>query len=175
MGRRIVGIDTGINGGAAAIEVVAGPSFSPYLKVIDIMDLPTVGEGPSRIINATALQQWLGQIGPQSVAIEHVFAMPSQADKGGHRRGMGAASAFRFGEAKGALRATVACCGLPLVMVVPTVWKKHFGLKGPDKERSRLYALNRVPSASRWLQRKMDHGRAEALLLAVYHAEKTIQ
>lgn len=37
-----------------------------------------------------------------------------------------------------------------------------------DKEQSRQKALELMPSAAKWLQLKRHHGRAEALLLALY-------
>ena len=49
-------------------------------------------------------------------------------------------------------------------MVKPVAWKKACGLIGKDKEDSRLKARRLWPEAP--LDRKKDHGRAEALLIA---------
>lgn len=48
----------------------------------------------------------------------------------------------------------------------PGVWKKEFKLNGKPKEASRLAAARLWPRAA--LDRKKDHGRAEALLIAEY-------
>jgi len=47
----------------------------------------------------------------------------------------------------------------------PQIWKKAFSL-GKDKEQTRLRAQQLFPGTA--LRRKKDHGRAEALLLALY-------
>lgn len=51
--------------------------------------------------------------------------------------------------------------------VMPTAWKKHFGLLGQDKECSRLKAVQLFPNCPD-IRLKKHHNRAEALLLAVY-------
>lgn len=156
---RILGIDVGINGGAAIFD----GSFA-----VDIIDLPTVGEGPQRIIDALTLSAWIKENRPDYAFIELVTAMPSIPGQDGVRRGMGAASAFRFGNAAGSIRATVALCLVPYRMIVPVAWKKYYGLKGPNKEQSRLMAISRFPAAARFMERMKDHQRAEALLIAAY-------
>jgi crossover junction endodeoxyribonuclease RuvC len=56
---------------------------------------------------------------------------------------------------------------IPYTPVRPVVWKKTFSL-GKDKEASRLRAMQLFPGAD--LRQKKNHGRAEALLLALYGA-----
>jgi crossover junction endodeoxyribonuclease RuvC len=58
--------------------------------------------------------------------------------------------------------------GIPVELVVPATWKSHYGLKGSDKELSRLKCAKLMPEAGRFIMRKMDHNRAEAILLARY-------
>ena len=53
--------------------------------------------------------------------------------------------------------------GLPLELVTPQAWKKRFGLNS-DKEQARSKAIELYPNAS--LDRKKDHGRTEAILIA---------
>ena len=43
------------------------------------------------------------------------------------------------------------------------------GLIGTDKDAARLLAIKRFPSAEPQLRRKKDSGRADALLLALWH------
>src|SRR5262249_60843507 len=94
--------------------------------------------------------------------IERAQAMPKQ----------GASSGFKYGRATGAIEAVLVCCEIPMTIVEPTAWKKHHGLRGGDKEGGRQRALQLFPAAHGWLARKMDHGRAEAALLALYGAHQ---
>jgi crossover junction endodeoxyribonuclease RuvC len=159
---RILGIDPGLSGGVAVYFV--------DIKRWLVIDLPTVGEGAQRRLNAPALRDWLGNPPPDHAFIESVQAMPSIPDKFGIRRGMGVASSFRFGRVTGAIEATVACCNIPITLVVPQSWKRFYGLRGSDKEASRALALRRFPTAASHLARKLDHGRAEAMLIAYFGA-----
>jgi hypothetical protein len=71
---------------------------------------------------------------------------------------------FAAGADVGALEAVVASCEVPLT-IEPTAWAC-----GGDKETSRQRALQLFLAAHALLARKMDHGRAESALLAVYGA-----
>ena len=77
--------------------------------------------------------------------------------------GQGTRSMFTVGVGFGAWLGLLAALQIPYTRVRPGVWKKAEGL-GPDKEQARLRAQQLFPGAD--LQRKRDHGRAEALLLA---------
>ena len=90
------------------------------------------------------------------VVIEESQAMPGQ----------GVRSTFTTGVGFGAWLALLAALEIPYTRVRPAVWKRMFMLRGHDKEAARLLAQQLFPSAD--LRRKKDHGRAEALLLAVY-------
>ncbi len=103
---RVVGIDPGISGALCVYDAEAvGP------KVV-ILDVPTTGDDSKRRVNPTPIWQWLDSHAPIDHAfIELVTAMPSIAHgPDDMRRGMGAASAFRFGDVVGSLRTTVICC-----------------------------------------------------------------
>jgi len=82
----------------------------------------------------------------------------------------GASSGFKYGRAVGAIEAVVAGCEIPLSIVEPSAWKKFHALRGGDKETSRQRALQLFPAAHALLARKMDHGRVESALMAVYGA-----
>lgn len=152
---RILAIDPGMNGAAC----VYTPQFSVASGMRwHVIDLPTVGDGSQRRINATALRDFIMKLTPDCSFIESVGAMPKQ----------GVASSFRFGHVCGVIEGVVACCGIPITYVHSTRWKKFHGLRGPDKEQSRLRALQLAPELSPLLERKRDHGRAEAALLALF-------
>lgn len=167
---RIIAIDPGIAGACACLEL--GPSGGDEEpRLLDVVDLPTMGDGKRREINGAALFDIFVQYRPTAAIIENVFAMPSIPGADGVRRGMGSASAFKFGMGCGAVRAVVQCAKIPYTLVVPAVWKKYYGLKGPDKEQSRQMAIRRFPERQDLFARKLDHQRAEASLLALYGAK----
>ena len=97
---------------------------------------------------------------PDHAAIERAQAMPKQ----------GASSGFKYGRATGALEAVIACCEVPVTIIEPTAWKKAHHLHGQDKEGARQLALQLFPSAHASFARRMDHGRAEAALIALFAA-----
>ncbi len=84
---------------------------------------------------------------------------------------MGATSAFRFGFACGQIRGCIQAYQIPMALVHPVSWKRHFGLKGPNKEQSRQLAMKLLPDCSAALKFKKSHNRAEAILLALYGAK----
>lgn len=106
--------------------------------------------------------------------LELVSAMPSIPGVDGQRRGMGATSAMHFGEAIGTARGVLETLGLPIVVVTPQKWKGAYGLTGSEKDFARGACIARLPAAAPYLQRKKDHGRADALLMALW-AELTGQ
>jgi crossover junction endodeoxyribonuclease RuvC len=93
--------------------------------------------------------------------IERAQAMPKQ----------GASSGFKYGRAIGAIEAAVSLTGVSLTIIEPTAWKRFHGLRGGEKEASRLRALMLFPTANALLCRRKDHGRAEAALIALYGAQ----
>lgn len=144
----VIGIDVGLTGGIAAI----GPTTC-YAD-----DLPVMGEKAKARINAAALADMIRKLNAEHAFIEYAWPHPDQ----------GVSSVFRYGRAAGAIEAAVACVGIPYSLIVPQVWKKFFGLKGPNKEMSRQLAIQTFASAADRLKRVKDHGRAEALLIALY-------
>lgn len=154
---KLLAIDPGMSGAA----VVYGPQFSVASGLRwQMIDLPVVGDGAQRRINVTALRDFIVQWTPDHAFVESASTMPQN----------GVVQSFRFGRTVGAIDAVIACCGVPITYVTPQRWKKHHGLRGSNKEQSRARALQLAPELSRSLARKMDHGRAEAALIAIYGA-----
>ena len=158
----LIAVDPGLSGGIC---------FMVDGGIVEVMDVPTIADGSNRQVDVLAICRRIDRWKPRYAIIENVQPMPSSPGANGVRRGMGAASSFRFGFATGQIRATCACYGLQLRLVTPRVWKRWAGLSGPDKEQSRQLALQIVPEAAQWLGRKKDHGRAESVLLALYGRE----
>ena len=93
--------------------------------------------------------------------IEKVGAMPKQ----------GVSSTFKFGTNYGQWIGRLEALGIPFDFVTPQKWKKVMFdsmVKGNVKEMSRNRAQRLLPNMADRLKRKMDHNRAEALLIALY-------
>jgi crossover junction endodeoxyribonuclease RuvC len=161
---RVVGIDVGLLGAAALIERSQGDDLGDGQlgrrqdRIVDVIDLPTVGEDAQKRILVPELKKWLVAMHGDVAFLEDVHAMPKQ----------GVASTFKFGRAAGAIEATVACVGLPWRLVTPVLWKRAMSLKGKDKEPSRQLVLQRFPEQTGYFTRMLDHQRAEACLIAVF-------
>lgn len=150
------GIDPGLSGAVATLlDGEPGP----------MLDMPTVQVGDWREVDAASLAAWMRLIRAQhpgadfSACVEKVSARP----------GDGGTSAFRFGEGYGQIKAVLGVLSLDYSRAIPAVWKRHMGLIGTEKDAARLLAIRRFPSAEPMLRRKKDGGRADALLLALWH------
>jgi crossover junction endodeoxyribonuclease RuvC len=146
---RIISIDPGLSGAWAVIVDGRAESCG---------DMPVSGEGAGRRVAASVLRGYVHNAVPELAVVERVGAMPKQ----------GVASMFRFGMAYGAALAVPAVLGIAVELVEPSAWKRHFKLIGKDKEASRQKALDLCPDLAGLLRRKMDHGRAEAILIGMY-------
>lgn len=152
---RILGLDPGMSGGACIYCPLASKESGLRWHIIDI---PTAGEGTQRRVNAPVFRDFVARFDPEHAIIELATVMPKQ----------GIASSGRYMRAVGALEAIIAALNVPITFVTPQTWKKFYGLKGSDKEQSRALAVRRFPEAAGFIQRKLDHGRAESMLLAAY-------
>lgn len=143
-----VGIDPGLRG---AIAVLVGP------RIGEIRDMPLV-DGR---VDIDALGRWLSSIAPSiaHATIERAQAFPLE----------GRSTCFNSGVVYGSLRTMLVMCKIPHLVAEPAKWKKHFHLDR-DKERSRALAIQLWPGTGHF-ERKKDHGRAEAALIARYGAE----
>jgi crossover junction endodeoxyribonuclease RuvC len=152
-----LGIDPGAVSGGCAI-VLINNGAAPQL--VDAIDLPVIGVKAKQRIDVLALRTWIQQHKPDHAYVERGQALPRQ----------GASSGFKFGRGCGALEATIQLLEIPMSIIEPSVWKRHFQLRGGDKEGSRQRALLTFPSAHALLARRRDHGRGEASLIALYGA-----
>lgn len=160
--RQTIGIDPGVSGALALLE-----DGWPVL----LADMPTMTKASGKDAVApnalrAILREWRRRAPGADclVVLEQVNAMPS--DDGGERRGMGAASAFGFGTSYGIAWGIAVGVGLKVQQVVPTVWKRSWGLLGKEKDAGRIECLSQWPAIADQLKRKRDTGRAEAALMA---------
>ena len=152
----ILGIDPGLYGALAFVEMVAG---TPRCQIVDMHVTPTQVNGVLRNrVNKAALDELvsLKQHTIRCVVIEDVHALPKD----------GPVQAFTFGYGLGLLHGICQVYGLSVVNVPPHVWKSKYGLNS-DKHKSRAVASRFFPhNASVWSRAK-DDGRAEAALLGL--------
>lgn len=145
-----LGIDPGLHG---ALALYDGTELT-------LFDVPTITVSKKQKIDAYQLGNWL-DLHRNRIAravIEQVGAMPKQ----------GVTSSFNFGFTTGCLHGLLAGNQIPMVTVLPMMWKRHFGLIGQDKDASRMAASRLAPQfAHQWPLKKHD-GRAEAFLMAYY-------
>jgi crossover junction endodeoxyribonuclease RuvC len=153
---RIVGIDPGLTGGLAIYD-------SETDVIIDAIDVPTIGVDAKERVDCRLIGVWLIHWKVQRGFVERAQAMPDQ----------GASSGFKYGRGVGYLEAAVIMAGVGLDIIEVRAWKKHFNLAGKDKgggEAARALVMQRYPRTSELFERKKDHGRAEAVLIAIYGA-----
>jgi crossover junction endodeoxyribonuclease RuvC len=155
---KIAAIDPGLTGAAVVLEQTGGA-----VMLISAIDLPIMGDGAKRRLDAFTFARWLNDHAPTHVYIEAGRAMQRQ----------GVSSTFRYGRVCGAVEGVVAACRTPATLIEPATWKRHLKLNS-SKEDCRARAIQLMPSAAGDLQRVKDHHRAEAILLGFYGLEKGV-
>jgi crossover junction endodeoxyribonuclease RuvC len=153
----IVGIDPGVSG---AICILRNG------KVAMTCDMPIMVDGTKskRQVNAAELANILinEKIGEQDkIILESVSAMPGQ----------GVTGMFSFGQSFGVIKGVCAALKLPLHLVRPVKWKKHFNLLNSEKDASRTKVIEMYPYISSQVSKKKDANKADAILIAKYFFE----
>jgi crossover junction endodeoxyribonuclease RuvC len=157
---RVVGIDPGLAGGLAVLEIM-----DRDIALIDVIDVPITGSGAKQSVDPILLQEWFQQHGPRHAFLERGQVRPLQ----------GSSSGFKYGRCIGALEATLLLCAVPLVIVEPSRWKRHFHLQGADKEGARQLTIRMFPREHRFFARRKDHNRSEAVLIGIYGAQTVLR
>ena len=155
----IIGIDPGISGAICFFEKG---------EVKHIMDMPTMSEGKKnkkQINGRQIFHEISSRIENYSkeeicVVVEQVSAMPGQ----------GVTSMFNFGQSFGVIKGICAAMQLPIFFVRPAKWKKHFDLINAQKDSSRTKVIEMFPKISSILSKKKDANKADAILIANFHA-----
>jgi crossover junction endodeoxyribonuclease RuvC len=154
----VLGIDPGATGALAMIDTDLGA-----LVVIDMPSavVRTSKTTQRRQVSESWLAAALATLDPDTAWIERVHALPKQ----------GVTSSFNFGLSYGIARGVLAALAIPVTLVTPQEWKRHFRL-GPDKNEARLIASRMFPANARDFTRVKDDGRAEAALLALFGSQQ---
>jgi hypothetical protein len=164
-----LGVDPGVSGAVCA--------YDSETREIRFADTPIVTVKSGKTFKnqmdphaASLLLQALSSGQEVLVTIEKVAPMPSiQTEEGEERRTMGVTSSFNFGMGFGMWIGICAALQLPYELVHPATWKsKLLAGMARGKDASRVKAMQLFPQTAKDLARKRDHGRADALLLAVY-------
>lgn len=152
-----VGIDVGVSGALACIN--------KEREVLSVADMPIeLKKNKRKRVDGLGLNAWLGGVveeyAPCKIVcvVEQVGAMPRD----------GAASAFTFGESLGVIRGVLACHLFRTEFVTPVKWKRAFNMLGTDKGYSCTVAKQQLPACYEHVKFKKDHGKADALLMALY-------
>jgi crossover junction endodeoxyribonuclease RuvC len=150
----ILGIDPGVTGCVAAIE----------RGVVSFYDTPTITVKKGKRTKLEYLPAQMTQdleLLKSRVAhcfIEKVHSMPDQ----------GSVSTFGFGMGFGLWIGILCALHIPYTFVTPQAWKKELMQGMRDKDAARIRAQQLFPQTVDRLSRKMDVGRADALLIAEY-------
>lgn len=166
----IVGIDPGLDGALALI--VDG-------RAVEVLDMPVIEEDGKRrlafeadgtpverrgiklTMDAAAvcaiLASWRVMHEDLQVVIEHAQMRPEQ----------GAASGGKAMYAAGELSGVAVGMGLRRTFVAANRWKSAMGVSA-EKDTSLRRAKELEPHLAGRLTRKMDHGRAEAMLIGLW-------
>ncbi|MFG0329831.1 MAG: hypothetical protein ACF8PN_08040 [Phycisphaerales bacterium] len=147
-----IGIDPGATGAIAAVTDTG--------ELVDVDDMPVVDGHVQPALLAQTLKNWANWHAPiVQVAVEKVGAMPKQ----------GVSSTYKFGEATGVALGVVGALNLAVCRPLPSVWKRNLGVPaGADKDATRRLIVERFPQSAEWFARKKDHGRADAVGLALH-------
>lgn len=166
-----VGIDPGKTG---AIAVMYNDEY------IEIFDVPTFDRPAGKStkshkvfheVDTVELCSIFGRISERArdgatVVIERMSARPTDTPH----------NALDLGLTAGLIEGVAAGFDLPVThKPIPQQWKRKLGLLGKDKEASRQLAIDLFPIAARYLRRKKDHNRAEALLLIEWAKRTEVQ
>ena len=155
---RIIGIDPGLSGAIAILE---------DNKIKELFDMPVMPDGKKnkRQLNSALLVKLIKDniknLEDTVMVVEQVNAMPGQ----------GVTSMFNFGQTFGAIKGICAALGLPIFLIRPAKWKKHFELINSSKDASRTKAIEMYPSISEQLSKKKDVNKSDAILIARFYSE----
>eukprot|EP00466_Bigelowiella_natans_P011992 jgi/Bigna1/128552/aug1.7_g3260 len=155
----VLGIDPDVNGALAVLHKnTSSICDSPSVKV-------KVGKTFRKRLDPEALADLLRPFGYDADLNNKTIAFLEAARPHQMNGKQGwYASGYAFGIWRGALAAT----GVRTVLVEPNRWKHDLGLSGKDKTQSRELACEKFPDETKNLSRVKDHGRAEALLIALW-------
>ena len=150
-----IGVDPGLDGAVAILNATG--------SLCVIRDTPTLTIGGPRGKRREYNLRLMSTLFPPAeecvVFIERVHSMPGQ----------GVRSMWTMGFGSGAWLGILSALGIKYELVTPQRWQKvMLDGQGKGKDATRGQAMALFPSVAGQLNRKKDHGRADALLIAEY-------
>ncbi len=152
MSALVFGIDPGAHGAIAVLNEAG--------DLLDVHDMPATVEANGRTAaNAPLLAGILARAHARVAFCEFVGARPTDAK----------VAAFAFGRARGVIEGVAGALGLPIVFIVPPVWKRLADIPPgvENKDLARTRAIARWPAKAELFQRKCHVDRAEACLIGL--------
>jgi crossover junction endodeoxyribonuclease RuvC len=151
----ILAVDPGLTGALVIINKAG--------KYIDHLHMPSIKIGTKNRVNGAAINAWLKTWpGLSHAYVENVHSMPTD----------GAARAFSFGHSTGVIHGLIAASDIPITLVAPVAWKKHFNLTGTDKDAARSRATQLFPALRELDKKGKGQAIADALFIGLYGAHK---
>jgi hypothetical protein len=151
--RYIGGIDPGLTGALAVLD------FQDFR--LHLWDTPTVevrvGDKTRKRCDVDGYVEAMAHFPIDYGMIENVQSTPNDGHVG----------AFTFGKVTGIAIGIAAGLDIPFAGVAPAKWKMQMQVPA-DKEAAVARASQLVPHCTAAWSRKMDHGRAEAAIIALY-------
>jgi crossover junction endodeoxyribonuclease RuvC len=155
-----IGIDPGLQGAVCRII----EKNDGAILCLDWYDTPTRKAARGHEFADGEMALLLRRLVPPRSLPDQCFATIEQVSI---RPGESGTSALKIGKGWGVWKGLLAGLGIPHEVVLPTIWKNHFGLGGCDKKASRARAIELFPSKTEELaKRRCDV--SEAILLCEY-------
>jgi crossover junction endodeoxyribonuclease RuvC len=147
-GNVVIGIDPGFSGAI----VVLKNGVPTHCE-----DMPVIDDGKRKELNGNKVREILLKHYPSHVFLEKAQAMPGQ----------GISGTGRYLTSYGIIRGILIGLGISYTLVSPITWRKKIMVDMPkEKGASIIRAQQLFPNLE--LTRKKDHGKAEAVLIALY-------
>lgn len=165
MRKVFIGIDSGLTG---ALCAMTKDNSVPAL----LEDLPRFEYGKVKWINGVEFSELLRAARLGYKASDCFLTIEITQAMGGSNFSNGSIAANSMGRTLGSMLSVIQLSGIPFDLVPPSKWKRSLDLIGKekDKEYCRAKARMLMPHLCDRLERKKDHNRAEAALLAYYGA-----
>lgn len=160
----IIGVDPGNDGALALYDFTNA-------KVLSIVDMPcterilTTGK-KLREINGKELLKLFHKY--RDYALENNADIFCHIEKVQGFSKQSAVASFNFGKSACWPEAFCVVLGIEYRLISPQQWKKQMGLIVEEKDAARQLVLKIFPYCGKYLKRKKDVDRADAVLLAMY-------
>jgi Holliday junction resolvasome RuvABC endonuclease subunit len=153
--RYIGGLDPGLTGALAVLDF---HDFRLHLWDTPTVSVKTAGSTTRKQCDPSAFTKAMMHFPLDALLIEKVHSTPNDGHVG----------AFSFGKVTGIAIGIAAGIEVPFTEVSPAKWKKD--LQIPAAKDAAVYRASQIfPHCTGGWKRVMDHGRAEAALIALFN------